>query len=162
MSSKFFTTYFKIYNLKMESQRIDLAERVWIELDKKYVGQPEGYSLPLAADMRGKTQMLDMRFDKPLLDSDTIIGVQVNEEDEENRPFEIPDCAFIATAISILVDAAFVVGLGTWINPNLASPSTEFYTSFFEGRRGIDIRANIDKESEAQLKHIYNFTVIAS
>lgn len=149
-----YTTTFKAYNLELASSSIQLSDSAWIEQCPDFSGAPSFEpSLLSLADEHPQYGL--SRFYQELVGSPVRLRTVHSADQQEENPFKLNDCAYVAIAIAINHDPWFVVGIESLSN-NLRpdNPSQGPYSSFFNGRKGP---LKVRKADESDLEEKYNF-----
>ena len=157
-----YTTTYKMHHLTTESQSIRISDDVWIETSRDFVGQPDvkprlSYSSEMPTDLTFGLS----KFEDALVKSPVRLRVTNSEEQEEKRPFDRDECAYIATALAILSDDWFVVGIESFSNSREPqNPSFGPFCTFFKGENsgGGSIIRKVD---EALVIKCYDFVYAA-
>lgn len=152
-----YTSTFKLYNVEIESDRIELSENAWVESNPVYAQpMPKHFASSM---MFGSTDPIFglSRFFLQLFASQVVITTTHTAEEAETNPFDLHECSYIAMAISILTDDWFVAGVGAFFNSRDGNQlgANEPYTSMFKGKRGG--KTLIKKADESTLKRMYDF-----
>ena len=158
-SELIYTQVFKTVHLEIESPSIQLSESAWIVRSPSFVNMPHGVDLGFAAFFSGfdDPQFGLMKFLQSLVSSPVILRATHTEEESEKTPFQIHDCSYAATAISIVCDPWFVVGIENFSNNrDPAHPSLSPYTTFFVGDSSEE-PAKIFRDAEEKLIRAYEF-----
>jgi hypothetical protein len=153
-----YTTTYKSFNLKTESPSIQISNKAWIETSPDYVGQPNvGPALSGFLGMPSDIRYGLSKFQPALIESATQLRVTSAAEEEEKNPFDRDECAYIATALSILHDDWFVVGLESFSNSrDPQNPSLGPFCTFFIGEKNLG-GCNVLKADEVFLIKCYDF-----
>jgi len=153
-----YTTTYKAFHLKTESLSIQISDDVWIETSEDFVGQPEvNPRLSYFPGTPSDPQFGLSKFEDALIKSPIRLRVTNSEEDEEKYPFDRDECAYIATALSIVSDDWFVVGIESFSNSREPqNPSFGPFCTFFKGENS-DGGSTIRKADEPLVIKGYNF-----
>ncbi|MFX1239310.1 MAG: hypothetical protein ACFE8P_16540, partial [Promethearchaeota archaeon] len=139
-------TIWKLLNFEIES-KLDIFDGVWIENNLHYKNKPNKKDFYKWGQFGNKEDMFYYGSYDSLSESAVIIGVQVDDKDLDNDPFNVEDSAYVGLMLSIYYDNYFVTCFGDSSQPP--------YTTLFYGCKKKKNR--IKKKNHPELRRIYYF-----
>jgi hypothetical protein len=154
------TIKFKLHNVEIEANRVELVKEAWIEVDDNIIQEmPRDFGLHLSINAGANPRNSLLRWFKELFASNLLIGARYVDKNTLLDPDVIKrhECGLVAIALSIFSDYWFVAGVqyhtatDTQIRPQPSGGETVYFQGKGYGK------VSICKNDETALRSIYDF-----